>query len=616
MALLILPAIAISLAAILAQPRAGGVAAAGPKSKPNVILLVTDDQTLQEMSGLPQASALIGGQGATFNRAYISYPLCCPARASILSGEYMHNHNVRGNSPPTGSWSRFHDLGTEARDLPTWLQAAGYYDVQIGKYLNGYGGAPPPTPPGWNEWYGKLSEYDESAPGGKIYYDYRLREDPPPKGGVPCPSGDPAGPGKPFTCHYGEAPSDYQTDVIREKAVEAIHRLSGPSAGQQPFFLNIDFNAPHPPYVAAPKYAGSEAATPIAEPAGTNEPNMTDKPWFLRRLPKLGAGKLALITQRRRIRLEMLHSVDDAIASIVQTLAADGQLDNTYLLFTSDNGYFNGEHRIRQGKYLPHEPSSHVPLMIRGPGIPAGSVSDELVSNVDIASTVAEAAGVAPALPQDGRSMLPFARQAGLRSARPILLEGDTGPSIDDEGIEGPSAQDPALRRYAKRVHRQKKKLRHRCRKLKRRNRRRALLCYRRGVRNIEQEPVDKAYKLKAPAYRGIRTDRYALFLYSTGEVELYDMWTDPDQLKSVAKNRRYRRVRSQLLGELDKLARCSGASCSAAVAPDPVPATKLWLRCRSRRFRLAAKSKCRRARTRARARAHAQARARRRLHA
>ena len=232
----------------------------------------------------------------------------------------------------------------------------------------------------------------------------------------------------------------------------------------------------------------------------------------------------------------MLRSVDDAIAAIIGALAQEGQLDNTYLVFTSDNGYFSGEHRIRQGKYLPHEPSSHVPLVIRGPGVPAGGVTDELVSNVDIASTIAQIAGATPLLPQDGRSLLPFAEQPSLRTTRPILLEGDTGPSIDDEGSEGPVARNQAdYDRFQKKLHRQKKKLRRRCNKLKRKSPRRAFLCYRRGVRNIEQEPVDTVYKLRAPAYRGIRTDRYALFLYATGEVELYDMWRDPYQLSSVA---------------------------------------------------------------------------------
>ncbi len=551
---------------------AGESASAQSSGKPNVVVLLTDDQTLDEMSGLPQTSALLGAQGTTFSRAYISYPLCCPSRAAIFTGQYMHNNGVRGNSPPQGGWPRFHEQGLEQRDLPTWLHAAGYYNVQIGKYLNGYGGAPPPIPPDWNEWYGKLSEYDSSQPGGELYFHYRLREKPPPSGGVPCPSGDPSPPGQPFTCFYGDNPSDYQTDVFRQMAVDAIHRLSGGS----PFFLNVDFNAPHSPYTPAPRDQGTLAGLPLAPEPGTNERNMSDKPFFLRRLARLGPWKLAQVDQRRRSRFEVLRSVDQAVSAIVGALAAEGQLDNTYILFASDNGYFSGEHRIRQGKYLPHEPSSHVPLIIRGPGIPAGATSDELVSNVDFASTIAQVAGATPAIAQDGRSLLPFAERPSLRTTRPVLLEGETGANIDDEGPDGPTAQNRiAKRAFKKRQKRERKQLKRRCRKLKRKSPRRALLCHRRGVRNIEQEPVDTAYKLYAPAYRGIRTDRYALFLYSTGEVELYDMWRDPFQLKSVAKSRRYRAVRKLLLAKLNRLAVCSGPVCGADIGPDPRPFKK-----------------------------------------
>ncbi|HEY1236703.1 MAG TPA: sulfatase [Solirubrobacterales bacterium] len=564
------------LATALTQLLTSETRAAASSSRPNVVLLLTDDQTLEEMSGLPETSSLIGGQGANFSRAYISYPLCCPSRTAILTGQYMHNNGVHGNSPPTGGWQRFHAEGLDQRDLPIWLQNAGYYNVQVGKYLNGYTGSPAPVPPGWNEWYGKLSEYDAAVAGGRLYYNYQMREDPPPDGGVRCPSGDPAAPGQPFTCHYGSDPADYQTDVYRQMAVEAIHRLSNPSKGQTPFFLNVDFNAPHSPYDPAPRHMGTLAGLPLQPPPGLNEKNMSDKPFFLRRLPRLGRGKLALIDQRRRSRLEMLRSVDDAVAAIVHALAAEGQLDNTYLIFASDNGYFSGEHRIRQGKYLPHEPSSHVPLMIRGPGIPAGGVSYDLASNVDFASTIAQMTGATPLLPQDGRSLLPFAEQPSLRTSRPILLEGDTGPSIDDEGAEGPVAKNQAdFRHFKKKLRRKMKRLRKRCNKLKRKSPRRAFLCYRQGVRNIEQEPVDTAYKLRAPAYRGIRTDRYALYLYATGEIELYDMWRDPYQLSSVAKARRYRKPRKWLLARLDKLARCSGAACSAGIGPEPRLAKK-----------------------------------------
>ena len=524
------------------------------------------------MWALPRTAALLGGaNGATFTRAYISYPLCCPARATILTGQYMHNNGVRGNSGAQGGWQAFRGVGSEARALPTWLQGAGYHTVQIGKYLNGYSGGPPPIPPGWDEWYGKVSEYDPAFYGARIYYNYRLREDPPADGGVPCPSGGPPAPGEPFTCTYGSQPGDYQTDVLREKAVEAIHRLGGDEDPKRPFFLNLWFNAPHSPYIPAPRHTGHYAGLEVTEPRGANERNISDKPRFLRRLPRLGDGKLEAIESRRRIRGEMLLSVDEAINAVVNSLAAENELSNTYLIFTSDNGYFNGEHRIRRGKYLPHEPSSHVPLLIRGPGIPAGSVSDELVSNVDIAETIRGVAGASAALPQDGRSLLPFAALPNLRSTRPLLLEGDTGAGIDDEGIEGPDRVDERrLRKHRKKIRKQKRALRRRFKRLKRHSPKRALLCFKRGVRDLEQEPTESSYDLRAPAYRSLRTNRYLLNLYSTGEVELYDMRKDPEQLHSRHDVRRYKKVRKWMLAKLNRFSTCAGASCSEQIGPEP----------------------------------------------
>ncbi|HET8976086.1 MAG TPA: sulfatase, partial [Solirubrobacterales bacterium] len=546
---------------------------------PNVVVILSDDQALSEMSGLPKTSSLIGGQGVSFDRAYITYPLCCPSRATILSGQYMHNTGVRGNTPPFGGWKRFKDLGTEAKALPTWLDSAGYYNVQVGKYMNGYAGDPPPIPPGWAEWYGKYSEYEDDVKGGRIYFNYRMREDGPAAGGVPCPSGGPGVPGEPFTCTYGEEPEDYQTDVLGKLAVNAIERRAPSST---PFFLNVDFNAPHSPYIPAPRHDGAYAGVPLPKLPGVNEKNVRDKPRFLRRLPRLGRGKLNTIIKRRRARLEMLLSLDDQVENIVGALDDAGELDNTYIVFLSDNGYFGGEHRIRQGKYLPHEQSSHVPLMIRGPGIPAGSRSSALVSNADIAPTIAQIAGASPTLTQDGSSLLPLATNpADPGGTHPILLEGDTGPSIDDDGVESPVADldDPAdrkrLKAFYKKLKAQKRKLKARCKQQADGAKKQVTACYRRGVRNLDQEPTDTTYSLKAPAYSGIRTDRWMLTQYATGEIELYDMSRDPFQLSSLHATPRFKPVRDWLLERLAAYRDCKGAACRAGIGAEVKPLKK-----------------------------------------
>ena len=570
--------LALALGVALSNP----FSADASSDEPNVILIVTDDQALEEMAAMPQTTGLIGGNGVTFSRAYASYPLCCPSRATIFTGQYMHNHGVRGNGAPTGGWEKFANNGAEANALATWLADAGYYNVEIGKYLNGYGGEDPPIPPGWDEWYGKLSEYDENAAGGSIYYNYRLREDPPPGGALDCPEPpDPEPlPGEPFTCVYDTLEKDYQTDVLGAKAVDAIERLSGPGSPDKPFFLSVDFNAPHAPYVPAPRHDGTFAGGGIPKLAGLNERVIADKPRFIRRLPILGNGKLAQIADRRRARREMLLSVDEQIGSIVAALDNQGQLENTYLIFTSDNGYFAGEHRIRQGKYLPYEPSSHVPMMIRGPGIPAGQSSSTLVSNVDIASTIADIAETAPPIVQDGTSLLPLAAQPGTGAGRPILLEGDTGAGIDDDGAETPAppldaADLKRLKNFYKKRKAQKRKLRKRCQRLKQISPKRAQLCYRRGVANLEQEPTDTTYKLQAPAYSALRTDRYLFVLYATGELELYDMFRDPYQLTSVHKDRRYTEVRKYLLARIEDYRKCAGAACLAPSGAEPLPLKK-----------------------------------------
>src|SRR5436190_13611813 len=208
------------------------------------------------------------------------------------------------------------------------------------------------------------------------------------------------------------------------------------------------------------------------------------------------------IDNRRRRAQKQLQSVDQAVGELVQSLQSRGILDDTYIIFASDNGFFRGEHRIASGKYLPYDPASRVPLLIRGPGIPRGGVSNELVWNGDIAQTIDQIASGSENASVDGRSLLPYAENTGLRSTRPILLEADTGPG----GTGAESARASAARARAARVH----------------------VAGKRGVRNLEQEP--NAIKSAAnntdtaPAYRSIRTDRYEYTVYANGQTELYDM--------------------------------------------------------------------------------------------
>jgi arylsulfatase A-like enzyme len=517
--------------------------AQGASSQKNVVFILTDDMTTSELSAMPNVQSLLAGQGMTFNEAYVSFPLCCPSRATMMSGQYMHNHGVHGNFPPNGSWLRF--IPHESNDLPVWLQDDGYYNVHIGKYMNGYptgttSSPPPPSPTfpvpqGWDQWYGKVSE-------DALYFNYQLIEK--------------TGPSAiPHLTFYGDQPSDYQTDVFTDRAVNFVNDSA---VGDQPFWLNLWFNSPHGPFEPAPRDLFRFSGTPLPRLPAFNEKDIKDKPkWFRKQAKKrLTKKQAALIDNERRRQEEQLISVDQAVGKLVQSLKDEEILDDTYIIFSSDNGFFRGEHRIATGKYLPYDPASRVPLIIRGPGIPAGAATNELVWNGDITQTILQIATGSQDSSLDGRSLLPFAQQPQLRSTRPVLLEGDTGPG----GTGAESAQSSAARAREARVG----------------------VAGKRGVKDLEQEPdaIKSATNTdKAPAYRSIRTDRYEYTLYANGQTELYDMKRDPAQLHSLAADPRYRYVRKWLYDQLVPLSSCAGPSCRVELGPDPLPLPKSALR-------------------------------------
>jgi len=526
-------AAAVALIAVAAGALTAG-AAQGAAIGKNVIFILTDDMTSSELAGMPNVMSEIAGQGTSFNRAYVSFPLCCPSRATMIRGQYMHNHGVRGNFPPQGGWPKYQPH--EANDLPVWLHGAGYHNVHIGKYMNGYPtqNGILPVPLGWDEWYGKVSE-------DALYFNYQLIEKTSPGG-------------TPRITFYGDQPLDYQTDVFGDRAVDFVkdHPVS-----QEPFLLDLWFNSPHGPFDPAPRDLFRLAGAPLPRLPAFNEKDVTDKPrWFQRQARKrLSGAQIKLIDNERRRAQEQLLSVDESVGELIQALRGDGILDDTYIVFSSDNGFFRGEHRIASGKYLPYDPSSRVPLLIRGPGIPAGGVSNELVWNGDITQTILQIASGSEDPALDGRSLLPFAENPALRSTRPILLEGDTGAG----GTEVESAQTSAARAREARVG----------------------VLGKRGVRNLEQEPnaIKSATTEGAPAYRSIRTDRYEYTVYANGQTELYDMWRDPAQLRSLARDPRYRYVRKWLYNALIPLSSCAGASCRVELGPDPLPLAKKAVR-------------------------------------
>jgi arylsulfatase A-like enzyme len=390
-----LPLLTILLALVLVAPAAAA---------PNVVLIETDDQTLESMRVMERTRALIGEEGATFENAFVSLSLCCPSRATQLTGSYAHNHGVLDIKPP---WGGFEALdGSET--LAVWLQRAGYATVLLGKYLNRYGRRDPAeVPPGWTEWHGLVD------PSTYSYYRFVLNHD-----GV--------------LRRYGGA--DYQTDVITDQAEAIVTRRA---ASPQPFFLWVSYLAPHnglprepgdppgsPSPVPAPRHRGLFAGEPLPRTPAFDEADVSDKPAAIRRRPRLGPAAERRIEHHYRQELESLLAVDEGVARIVAALERAGELEDTLLVFTSDNGYLHGEHRAPAGKVLPYEPSIRVPLLMRGPGVPRGLRLGQLAANVDLAPTLLEAAGATAAWEPDGLSLYRFLRDPGVETGRDLLIEG------------------------------------------------------------------------------------------------------------------------------------------------------------------------------------------------
>jgi N-acetylglucosamine-6-sulfatase len=395
------------LAIALVLGGCGASAEPGQQTKPNVLVLLTDDQTIESMRVMAGVRAELGASGTTFVRSFVSNPLCCPSRATLYTGQYTHNHGVIGNRPPEGGYGRL----DKSEWLPVWLQRAGYHTVHIGKFMNRYGLDSPPTevPPGWDEWYTSVD------PSTYSFTQYQLNEN--------------------GTVRWGEK---YSTDEYSDRAVNAVERLA---PGTEPFFLSVAYLAPHfgspresddpaglGTPMPAPRHRDAFAAEPLLVTPAFDEADVSDKPSFVRRLPRLSAERMAGLREMYQQELESLLAVDEGIVRVVSALRAAGELENTLIVFTSDNGFFHGEHRVPFGKVMVYEPSIRVPLIMRGPGVPAGERRRQLVTNADLAPTILEAAGAAPAgrVP-DGRSLFPLLRDRGLAWGRELLVEGAPG---------------------------------------------------------------------------------------------------------------------------------------------------------------------------------------------
>ncbi len=453
---------------------------------PNIVFILTDDMALQDVPVMPKLQKLMIDEGTTFANFFVTNSQCCPSRSSILRGQYVHNHGVLSNSI---GFKGFHDFGLEASTIGTWLKSAGYTTAYLGKYLNGYpkGSSQTHVPAGWDEWHAAIGS------GGYKEFDYTLNE-----------NGRLVG--------YGHRPDDYLTDVITRKAKAIILQAV---QDKKPFFLHLAPFAPHEPSTPAPRHRELFADAKAPRTASFNAKSLTGKPAYIRARPLLTEKQIDVMDRLYRKRIQSLQAVDDLLEELIETLKDTGQLQNTFVVFTSDNGYHLGQNRLLQGKQTPYEEDIHVPLVIRGPGIPAQHTVPHLAIETDLAPTFAEWASVLPPRFVDGRSLEPL-----LEKQVPPLEEWRHAVLVDHS--PGP---EPFMSKFESMLFTEKPSL---------------------------------------TAYRALRTNHYLYVQYRSGERELYDLRNDPEELQNLVEQADPELIK-RFSSWLREIGRCKGEGCRAA---------------------------------------------------
>jgi N-acetylglucosamine-6-sulfatase len=479
--------------------------------RPNIVFILSDDLDDRVSPYWERATAaglddplrktkmLVVDQGARFTNAFAPTPICCPARGTILTGKYGHNTGVLTNGGDQGGWDTFYQNGNEARTLAVYLQNAGYRTMLAGKYMNGIEADPMHRPAGWSEWYAFVDPNQLSYTG----YGYQMNEN----GAI---------------VQYGTSADDYATDVVARKAIDFIARAEADD--DQPFLMYVAPTAPHLPLPPAPRHSDNPY-TNASPPAPPNylEPDLSDKSSWLRlsgdvRGREAEAWNPIDYPQRQG----SLYALDDLVERVVNELAARGELANTYIVFTSDNGYNLGAHRLIH-KMAPYEESIRIPLAIRGPGIPAGLTRTQMVAEIDVAPTFLGWAGVAVPSDVDGRPLQPLlGLSVFARWRSDLLLQYVMGGAANGIGAEIPP-----------------------------------------GVWVFSGQDI--------PTYRALRTTQYLYVEFysdesSVHEYELYDVRRDPYQLVNLiatpSERLKYQELTARLQSRMEQLASCAGQSC------------------------------------------------------
>ena len=514
--LLLLAAFFITLAGCFPSVEATTKEEKDEPKPPNVVFILADDLAVEDVNEdtlehMPNLRALME-EGTAFENAFVTNSLCCPSRATILRGQYTHNHHILHNQPPLGGAKRFRLSGGDRITVATWLQENGYQTALFGKYLNGYYGEY--VPPGWEEWYGLSGNYlsnDLNENGHIVSY---------------------------------EADRYHLDDVISDKATDYISRTAGADppffTANRPFFMWIGTKAPHQPANPAPRDENTYPDTSLPQPPSFDERDVSDKPAWIRGNPPLSLNQKKYMEELYRKRLQSMLAVDDMVGDLIKSLKKSGELDNTYIFFTSDNGFHLGEHRLGAGKWTPYEEDIRVPLIVRGPGVPEGRTLQHMVLNNDLAPTFADLAGARAPSFVDGRSLKPLlidhptpVEDWRKRFVVESVAERGNVPHptyLDESEVTPLLTGDPLPSNW----------------------------------RRTSAARVQLGEEWGRPWLKALRTRNYLYVEYKTGEHELYDLREDPHQLHN-----RYAKVpaeiKQRLEEHLDPLRHCAAAECRAA---------------------------------------------------
>jgi arylsulfatase A-like enzyme len=496
--------LALAVAAVVAGcGSAREVEATGPftdVTRPNIVYVLTDDLSDDLIEFMPNVQKLMT-RGASFTNYFVSDSLCCPSRASIFTGQLPHNTGVYTNIYPHGGVYAFAVHNNAQKTFAVTLSAQGYRTALMGKYLNGYRADSGAVPMGWTDWAATAKGYQG--------FDYTLNIN-----GTPQ--------------FFGEQETDYLTDVIAQRGEEFIDAMATQEA---PFFIELATFTPHRPSVPAPRHVGLfenviAPRSPAYDRAIENAPR-----WLAGRLPRSQAT-IDRIDARYRQRARSIVSVDEMVGRLVQHLEANGQMDNTYFIFNSDNGYHMGEHRLLPGKLTAYDTDIRVPLVVVGPNVPAGLQIDAVSQNTDLAPTFEELAGALPRPDVDGRSLV-------------SLLHGEPVPSDWRTS---------------------------------------ALVEHRHTVKAANDPDEQTEASGDPPTYKAMRTSRFTYVEYRDGEREYYNDRLDPDQLRNAYIDLSRAR-RKRLHAQLRRLARCDGAvECASRFAVRAAPTGKKDRKQRRRR--------------------------------